>query len=181
MQGSSNAPASAAARAEALRYNFISCLILTAQNGFGRDVDHLLPLCRETWGEEQWWDAVKDLRHGALKLQDAEGRAMWERDAHGAFLLGKYGSRVRAVVPLGAKRTHLMYAAQAGDVARLAWLLARGARLELKDWRGRTALLGRAGGARGHGAGAARAGRRGECCDGGRRHAAVHCQREQPV
>ncbi len=46
--------AGAAARAEvALRYNFISCLILTAQNGFGQDVDHVTALCRETWGEHQ--------------------------------------------------------------------------------------------------------------------------------
>ena len=47
----------AAARADALRYNFLSCLILTAQNGFGRDVEPFLALCRETWGEEQLWAA----------------------------------------------------------------------------------------------------------------------------
>ena len=52
------------ARAAALRFNFISCLILTAQNGFGRDVEPFLALCRETWGEEVLWDAVKDLPHG---------------------------------------------------------------------------------------------------------------------
>ncbi len=32
-------------RERRLRYNFISCLILTAQNGFGQDVDHLTALC----------------------------------------------------------------------------------------------------------------------------------------
>ena len=32
--------------------NFISALILTAQNGFGRDVDPFLALSHETWGEE---------------------------------------------------------------------------------------------------------------------------------
>ena len=122
------AAAASAARADALRYNFISCLILAAQNGFGRDVEPFLTLCRETWGEEQWWDAVKDLPHGRVVR---EGPA-WQG----------------AVVPFGidlgpfsAGRTHLMYAAQAGNVARLKWLLARGARLELKDWMGRTALF----------------------------------------
>jgi ankyrin repeat protein len=117
----------AASRADALRYNFISCLILTAQNGFGQDVDHLAALCRETWGEEQWWDAVKDLPHGRVRR---EGPAAMNDDAPFGFDRG----------PSSAGRTHLMYAAQAGDVARLTWLLARGARLELKDWKGRTAL-----------------------------------------
>jgi predicted NBD/HSP70 family sugar kinase len=64
------AAADAAARADALRYNFISCLILTAQNGFGQDVEPFLALCKETWGEEQLWAAVKDLPHGALALVD---------------------------------------------------------------------------------------------------------------
>ena len=117
----------AAARAEALRYNFISCLILTAQNGFGQDVDHLTALCRETWGEEQWWDAVKDLPHGRVRR---EGPARRGAAVPFGFERG----------PFSAGRTHVMYAARAGDVARLAWLLARGARLELKDWAGRTAL-----------------------------------------
>ena len=58
--------AAPSAHAEALRHNFISCLILTAQNGFGQDVDHLAALCQETWGEHQWWDAVKDLPHGRV-------------------------------------------------------------------------------------------------------------------
>jgi hypothetical protein len=61
------AAAEAAARADALRHNFISCLILTAQNGFGRDVEPFLALSRETWGEEILFDAVKDLPHGALR------------------------------------------------------------------------------------------------------------------
>ena len=55
------AAAASAARADVLRYNFISCLILTAQNGFGRDVEPFLALSRETWGEEILFDAVKDL------------------------------------------------------------------------------------------------------------------------
>jgi hypothetical protein len=53
----------AAARADALRYNFLSCLILAAQNGFGQDVEPFLALSKETWGEEQLWAAVKDLPH----------------------------------------------------------------------------------------------------------------------
>ncbi len=94
-------------------------------NGFGQDVEPFLALSRETWGEEQLWDAVKDLPHGCVRR---EGPAPQ-----------------RATEPFGferpALRTHVMYAAQAGDVARLRWLLARGARLELKDWVGRTALF----------------------------------------
>jgi hypothetical protein len=117
-----------AACKEALRYNFISCLILAAQNGFGQDVDHLAALCRETWGEEQWWDAVKDLPHGRVRQ---EGPALVHCSLPFWCERG----------PFSAGRTHLMYAAQAGDVARLTWLLARGAQLELKDWKGRTALF----------------------------------------
>ena len=126
-EGAADAATASAARAEALRYNFISCLILAAQNGFGRDVDHLAALCRETCSEHQWWDAVKDLPHGRVRQ---EGPALEDADEPFGCERG----------PFSAERTHLMYAAQAGDVARLTWLLARGARLELKDWMGRTAL-----------------------------------------
>ena len=104
----------AAARAEALRYNFISSLILAAQNKFGQDVDHLSALCRETWDEHQWWDAVKDLPHGRVRR---EGPA--EQGAAG-FCCERG--------PFSAGRTHLMYAARAGDVARLARGCWRGAR-----------------------------------------------------
>ncbi len=110
----------------ALRYNFLSCLILTAQNGFGQDVEPFLALCRETWGEEQLWAAVKDLPHGTLRREGPARR--WLPD---------FG---REAGPFSMARTHLMYVAQAGDVARLRWLLARGAKLELKDWKGWTAL-----------------------------------------
>jgi hypothetical protein len=121
---------------EAHRFNFISCLILTAQNGFGRDVDPFVALCRETWGEEILFDALKDLPHGKLMLKKADGTPLMvnEARADGTTV------RVRAVDPFGKKLTRVMYAAQAGDVARLRWLIARGARLELKDWGGRTAL-----------------------------------------
>ena len=121
------AAADAAARADALRYNFISCLFLAAQNGFGQDVEPFLALSRETWGEEQLWDAVKDLPHGCVRR---EGPARWDAEEPFGFDLG----------PCSAGRTHVMYAAQAGLAARLRWLIARGARLELKDWKGRTAL-----------------------------------------
>ena len=117
----------AAARADALRYNFLSCLFLTAQNGFGQDVEPFLALSRETWGEEQLWDAVKDLPHGCVRR---EGPALQHAAEPFGFERG----------PFSAGRTHVMYAAQAGAVARLRWLIARGARLELKDWMGRTAL-----------------------------------------
>jgi hypothetical protein len=122
------ASADAAARAERLRYNFLSCLFLAAQNGFGQDVEPFLALCRETWGEEQLWAAVKDLPHGCARQ---EGPARQYAEEPFGFELG----------PFSAGRTHVMYAAQAGDAARLRWLIARGARLELKDWKGRTALL----------------------------------------
>jgi hypothetical protein len=130
----------AAARADALRYNFLSCLFLAAQNGFGQDVEPFLALSRETWGEEQLWAAVKDLPHGPRRLWEADRSPMWVRDARGAIVRDKDGNRVQAVDPFGAKRTRVMYAAQAGKVARLQWLIARGARLELKDWEGLTAL-----------------------------------------
>jgi hypothetical protein len=91
---SAAAPAAedAAARAGALRYNFLSCLFLAAQNGFGRDVEPFLALSRETWGEEQLWAAVKDLPHGALKLKEADGSPRWERDARGALVRDEDGS-----------------------------------------------------------------------------------------
>jgi ankyrin repeat protein len=118
-----------AAAAAAHRHLFISAFIVTAQNGYGRDVNHLLHLARETWGEEQLFDAVKDLPHGALKRKHTEP---------GAVLTAQEKETV--VDPFGKKRTRLMYAAQAGNVPRLGWLLARGARLELKDWEGHSAL-----------------------------------------
>ena len=122
-----DAAAAASARVEARRFNFISCLILTAQNGFGRDVDPFVALCRETWGEEILFDALKDLPHGRARQ---EGPAVQGATEPFGFDHG----------PFSAGRTRVMYAAQAGEVARLRWLLARGARLELKDWGGRTAL-----------------------------------------
>jgi hypothetical protein len=121
------------------RHNFISALICTAENGYGRDVEPFLALCRETWGEERLWDAVKDLPHGPVKLKKPDGTPLWELDEKGVKVR-KDGKRMQAIDPYGQKRTRLMYAAQAGDVARLRWLIARGARLELKDWKGRTAL-----------------------------------------
>jgi hypothetical protein len=122
------ASADAAARADALRYNFLSCLFLTAQNGFGQDVEPFLALSRETWGEEQLWAAVKDLPHGRARQEGPAPR-------HAAEPFGFERG------PFSAGRTHVMYAAQAGLTARLVWLIARGARLELKDWKGRTALF----------------------------------------
>jgi hypothetical protein len=119
--------AAALARVEARRFNFISCLILTAQNGFGRDVDPFV-LCRETWGEEILFDALKDLPHGRARQ---EGPAVQGATESFGFDHG----------PFSARRTRVMHAAQAGNVARLRWLLARGARLELQDWSGRTALM----------------------------------------
>ena len=128
-EAAADAATAAAARAEALRHNFISALILAAQNGYGRDVEPFLALSHETWGEEVLWDAVKDLPHG--KLTSKLG-AQWS---------GAASVTPRAAVdPYGKQRTRLMYVAQAGNVARLRWLIARGARLELKDWEGRTAL-----------------------------------------
>jgi len=122
------ADADAGARADALRHNFLSCLILAAQNGCGQDVEPFLALSWETWGEEQLWDAVKDLPHGCARK---EGPARQHAAGPFGFDLG----------PFSAGRTRVMFAAQAGDVARLRWLIARGAELELKDWKGQTALF----------------------------------------
>ena len=90
-----------AARKEALRHNCISCLILAAQNGFGRDVEPFLALSRETWEEEILFDAVKDLPHGALQKEDADGRPMFERDARGEQLLAADGKPIPVVDPFG--------------------------------------------------------------------------------
>ena len=65
------------------RHNFISALICTAENGYGRDVEPFLALCRETWGEERLWDAVKDLPHGAVKLKKPDGTPLWELNEKG--------------------------------------------------------------------------------------------------
>jgi hypothetical protein len=103
------------ARAKEKRaHNFLSALIVTAQNGFGRDVEPFLALCRETWGEEVLWDAVKDLPHGALNLKDEEGEPLHERDDDGDTVRGEDGEPVQAMDPYGMKRTRLMYAAKAG-------------------------------------------------------------------
>ena len=102
-----DAAAAASARVEARRYNFISCLILTAQIGFGHDVDPFVALCRETWGEEILFDALKDLPHGKLKLKKEDGTRLMvdEARADGTTV------RVRAVDPFGKKLTRVMYAA----------------------------------------------------------------------
>ena len=105
------------------RFNFISALICTAQNGYARDVDPFVALCRETWREEQLWDALKDLPHGRLKQHGP-------RNKDGAAVVDPYGK----------KRTRLMHAARKGDGARVRWLLARGARAALQDVNGRSAL-----------------------------------------
>ena len=83
-------------------------------------------LCRETWGEEALFDALKDLPHGRLRLRSAE-----EAAAQG---LPEFD-------PYGMGRTRLMYAAQEGNKTRVEWLLKRGARLEQKDTDGCTALF----------------------------------------
>jgi len=127
------------AAADARRRLFISAFTATAQNGFGLDLDHALHPCRETWGEEDLFNAVTDLPHGAVKLKKPDGTPLWELDEDGGEVKDDKGARVQAIDPYGKKRTRLMYAAQAGDVARLRWLIARG-RMELKDWEGRTAL-----------------------------------------
>jgi hypothetical protein len=103
-------------------------------------VDPFVALCRETWGEEILFDALKDLPHGPLPLVDDDGGPVHERDNDGDTVYGDDGEPVQAVDPFGKKRTRLMYAAQAGDVARLRWLIARGARLGLQDAEGRTAF-----------------------------------------
>ena len=108
-----------------LRQGFISALIITAQNGHAREVDPFVGLCRETWGEEALFDALKDLPHGKKRLRSAE-----EAAAQG---LPEFD-------PHGMGRTRLIYASWKGNKARVEWLLKRGARLELVDSEGYTAL-----------------------------------------
>ena len=108
-----------------VRQGFISALIITAQNGHAREVDPFVGLCRETWGEEVLFDALKDLPHGRLRLRSAEEAA--------ALGLPEFD-------PYGKKRTRLMHASRKGNMMRVEWLLKRGARLELADSKGYTAL-----------------------------------------
>lgn len=84
--------------------NFISCLIITAQRGFHKEVKPFIALCREIWYDKQLWAAIKDTQFGSMK------------------------------------RTHVMYAAKTGNIARLRWLLARGAQLNQKDLFDKNAL-----------------------------------------
>jgi hypothetical protein len=90
-----------------------------AQNGFGRDVEPFLALSRETWGEEILFDAVKDLPHGALQKRGSSGAPMYERNERGQFLRNVHGHIIPVMDPYGLQRTRLMYAAQAGAVARV--------------------------------------------------------------
>ena len=87
-----------------LRENFICSLVACAQNGYAREANPFVGLCREVWGDEQLFDALKDLPHGPLL------------------------------------RTRLMYAAKKDDFARVQWLLTRGARANLGDKAGWTAM-----------------------------------------
>jgi ankyrin repeat protein len=108
----------------ALRELFLRSVICTAQNGYARDVEPFLGLCRDIWWEVQIFDALKDLPHGSRRVWDARKRV------RGAWV----------VQPHARMRTRVMYNAFAGNVERLTWLIERGARLELRDAGGRTAL-----------------------------------------
>jgi hypothetical protein len=101
-------------------------LALTIRSKFGQDVEPVLSLSRALWGDAALWtSAVTDLPHGLVRR---EGPA-------------QKGSKVLFGFQVPAKRTRLMYAAQAGSVARLRRLVAQGAQLELKDYAGRAALF----------------------------------------
>ena len=150
---------------ERLRHNFISALIVTAQHGFGYDVDPFLGLSRETWGEEILWDAVKDLPHGRARREGPSGR-----DATEPFGLD-FG-------PCSLKRTRLMFAAQKSDASRLRWLLARGAKLEAKGLAGQHGTLWASRMGR---LDAACAGSQGGRCSERRRHVSAYCQPGRPL
>ena len=139
--------------------NFISSLILAAQNGFGGDVDHLLGLCRETWGEEQWWGAVKDLPHGpqkrthlmyAAKKGDVP-RQRWlltqgatkESLARGAFGTSKEALALKARLEQqnSGQRTALYWAVRDGSLETLRDLHRLGADLESPKVGGITTLM----------------------------------------
>ncbi len=113
-----------ASRSEIHVFNFITALILTAQNGFGRDVEPFLSLSREAWGEEILFDAIKDLPHGALQKKGTVGELLFEKDAVGERLLDANGKPIPVMDPFGfgKQRTRLMFAARVGDVARVRWL-----------------------------------------------------------
>jgi ankyrin repeat protein len=105
---------------DATRESFLRCFIVAAQNGYARDVEPFLGLCREIWWEVQIFDALKDLPHGTLR---------------------RYPKGKVKLVPYGLMRTRVMFNAFIGNAKRLSWLIERGAKLELRDSLGRTALM----------------------------------------
>ena len=108
----------------ALADAFISALIITAQHGFVADVDPFVGLCPETWGEEQLFDALKDLPHGLSRRT---------RLMHAAFA-GNV-SRLRWLLRRGAKLeledaqqcTALGWACRSGRIDVVAELVRVGA------------------------------------------------------
>ncbi len=118
------------ARSNAVTYNFISCIIIAAQNGFGENVVPLLALSRETRGEEVLWDAVKDIP--SPKFQRT--RLMY------AAKIGDAG-RLRWLVARGAKleledsarNTALWWACNAGQDAAACVLLLNGSKCALPE------------------------------------------------
>lgn len=117
--------------------NFISCLIMAAQNGFGLDVDPFLALSHETWDEEILFDAVKDLPHGRSRRT----RLMF------AAATGNV-PRLRWLFARGANlelrdrsgQTALFFAAWKGHAGAAAALLQRGAAVDAKNVNGGTPL-----------------------------------------
>jgi hypothetical protein len=118
-------------------HNFISALIVTAQNGFGRDVAPFLALCRETRGEEVLWDAVKDIPSPEKKRT----RLMY------AAKVGDVG-RLRWLLARGAQiglqdvygSTALYIASRLGHLEVVRELLARGAAVNTANSDGITPL-----------------------------------------
>jgi hypothetical protein len=111
---SASSAAAAAAAADITRDLFITAFIVTAQNGFGHDVDPFLALCHETWDEEVLWDAVKDLPHGCVRREGPTTQGAAEpfrvrprpvqRKAHAADVRGAKGRRGAAAVAQRARR-----------------------------------------------------------------------------
>ncbi len=124
-------PARIAAREERNRekraHSFISALIVTAQNGFGRDVAPFLALCRETWGEEVLWDAVKDIPSPTFKrtrLMFAAQKGDVERLR---WLLAR-GAQLELKDSAGC--TALFWASMSGRTEVVRELVARGAAVD---------------------------------------------------
>jgi ubiquitin-protein ligase len=127
------------ARSPRHAFDFVSALILTAQNGFGGDVGPLLALSHETWVEEALWasPSVKDFAHGWRRRTRLMHAAKVGDVARLRWLLARRASVEQRDVD---GRTALYFAALEGRLGAARELLAGGAALDACKFNGATPL-----------------------------------------